>query len=102
MRSMRDETGGIEGMPLQLMIVVIVAGLVLAVVLGWTLSIQGPAVIKSVSANPTTVRMGAVPDDAAATRTLTIYVSAYDGKDQPLKGLVVTLGGLHGVINITL
>ena len=34
MRSVRDEAGGIEGMPLQLMILVIVTGLVLAVVLG--------------------------------------------------------------------
>jgi len=93
MRSMRDRTGGIEGMPLQLMIVVIVAGLVLAVVLGWTFSIQGPAVIKRVNVDPETVNLPAVAEDRTASRTLSIHVTAFDGKDQPLQGIVVTLGG---------
>ena len=61
MRPLRNASGGIEGMPLQLMITVIVAGLVLAVVLGWTLSIQSPAVIKSVSTDPASVNVGNVP-----------------------------------------
>src|SRR3989442_15856714 len=62
-RTMRNEGGGIEGMPLQLMIMVIVAGLTLAVVLGWILSIQAPAVIKSVTTSPSTVYLGNVPED---------------------------------------
>jgi hypothetical protein len=90
---MRDETGGIEGMPLQLMILVIVAGLTLAVVLGWTLSIQSPSVIKSVSTNPTTVYLGNVADDAPASKSLAIMVTAYDAKNAPIKDVVVTLGG---------
>ena len=93
MRPMRDETGGIEGMPLQLMILVIVAGLTLAVVLGWTLSIQSPSVIKSVSTNPATVYLGNVADDAPASKSLTITVTAYDAKNAPIKDVVVTLGG---------
>ena len=93
MRPMRDETGGIEGMPLHLMILVIVAGLTLAVVLGWTLSIQSPSVIKSVSTNPATVYLGNVADDAPASKSLTITVTAYDAKNAPIKDVVVTLGG---------
>lgn len=93
MRPVRDEMGGIEGMPLQLMILVIVTGLVLAVVLGWTLSIPGPTVIKSVSTDPASVDLGNVPEDATASKTLTIRVTAYDAKNAPLKDAVVTLGG---------
>lgn len=93
MRPMRDEAGGIEGMPLQLMIVVIVAGLSLAVVLGWTLSIQAPAVIKGVTTDPVTVRLGDVPEELAATKSVTIRVTAYDAKNAPIKDIVVTLAG---------
>ncbi len=100
MRSMRDETGGIEGMPLQLMILVIVAGLTLAVVLGWTLSVQGPTVIKSVSTDPATVYLGNVPEDQPATGVASIRVTAYDGKNAPLKDLVVSLGGAVGGIQV--
>jgi len=90
---MRDESGGIEGMPLQLMIMVIVAGLVLAVVLGWTLSIQGPAVIKNVSTDPTSVDLGNTPEDLPATRTVPIRVTAFDAKNAPIKDAIVTIGG---------
>jgi len=93
MRPVRDESGGIEGMPLQLMIMVIVAGLVLAVILGWTLSIQGPAVIKSVSTDPVSVDLGNIPEDLAASKALTIRVTAYDAKNAPIKDAVVTIGG---------
>ncbi len=94
MRPLRNALGAIEGMPLQLMITVIVAGLVLAVVLGWTLSIQSPSVIKSVTTDPTSVDLGNVPDDRAATKTgVTIRVTAYDAKNAPIKDAVVTLGG---------
>ncbi len=93
MRRMRDESGGIEGMPLQLMITVIVAGLVLAVVLGWTLSIQGPTVIKSVSTEPTNVDLGNIPEDLPATKTIAIRVTAFDAKNAPIKEAIVTIGG---------
>lgn len=93
MRTMRDETGGIEGMPLQLMILVIVAGLTLAIVLGWTLSIQGPAVIRSVSVDPASVGLGDVPVDKAATGSRSFTVTAYDGKNQMIRDFTVTVSG---------
>jgi len=93
MRTMRDETGGIEGMPLQLMITVIVAGLVLAVVLGWVLTIQTPSVIKSVSTEPASVDLWNVPEDQAASRTVTIRVTAFDAEGAPIRDAVVTAEG---------
>jgi len=94
MRPMRDESGGIEGMPLQLMILVIVAGLVLAVVLGWTLSIQGPSVIKSVNVDPPSVDLGNIPEDKPASTTVNrILVTAYDAKNALVKDTTVTITG---------
>jgi hypothetical protein len=90
---MRDETGGIEGMPLQLMITVIVAGLVLAVVLGWVLTIQSPSVIKSVSTDPASVDLGNIPEDLAASKTVTIRVTPYDAEGAPIRDAVVTAEG---------
>jgi len=90
---MRDETGGIEGMPLQLMITVIVAGLVLAVVLGWVLTIQSPSVIKSVSTDPASVDLGNIPEDQVAWKMVTIRVTAYDAEGAPIRDVVVTAEG---------
>jgi hypothetical protein len=75
------------------MITVIVAGLVLAVVLGWTLSIQSPAVIKSVSTDPASVDLGNIPEDQAASKTVTIRVTAYDAEGAPIRDVVVTAEG---------
>src|SRR5881409_1214027 len=93
MRTIRDRTGGIEGMPLQLMITVIVAGLVLAVVLGWVLAIQSPSVIKSVNSDPAIVDLGDVPEDQGAAKTLKIRVTAYDAAGAPVVDSVVTAEG---------
>ncbi len=93
MRTIRDETGGIEGMPLQLMITVIVAGLVLAVVLGWVLTIQTPSVIKSVSADPASVDLGNISEDQAASKMVTIRVTAFDAEGAPIRDAVVTAEG---------
>lgn len=93
MRAVRDRMGGIEGMPLQLMITVIVAGLVLAVVLGWVLAIQSPSVIKSVSTDPAIVDLGDVPEDEAAAKTVRIRVTAFDAEGAPISDIVVTAEG---------
>lgn len=93
MRTMREETGGIEGMPLQLMITVVVAGLVLAVVLGWVLTIQTPSVIRSVSADPASVDLGNIPEDQTAAKTVTIRVTAFDANGAAIRDAVVTAEG---------
>lgn len=80
-------------MPLQLMIAVIVAGLTLAVALGWVLSIQTPAVIKTVGTDPTTVYVGDVPEDRSAVRTVPLLVTAYDASHAPIPDIVVTARG---------
>ena len=80
-------------MPLQLMIAVIVAGIALAIVLGWVLSIQTPNVISRVEATPETVSITGAPTNQEATKTVTITVRAFDGKGNVIAGVVVSLNG---------
>src|SRR2546428_10870399 len=82
----RDERGAIEGLPLQLMIAVIVAGIALAIILGWVLSIQTPNAISRVEATPETVSISGVPTNDKATKTVTITVRAFDQKGNPVGG----------------
>ncbi|TLZ67242.1 MAG: hypothetical protein E6K16_01105 [Methanobacteriota archaeon] len=89
----RDERGAIEGLPLQLMIAVIVAGIALAIILGWVLSIQTPNAIARVDATPETVNIQGVPLAQEATKTVTITVRAYDQKGNAIPGIVVSLRG---------
>ena len=89
----RDERGAIEGLPLQLMIAVIVAGIALAIILGWVLSIQTPNAISRVEATPETVSISGVPTNDKATKTVTITVRAFDQKGNPVGGIIVSLAG---------
>jgi hypothetical protein len=89
----RDERGAIEGLPLQLMIAVIVAGIALAIILGWVLSIQTPNAIARVEATPETVAITGVPSAQPATKTVTITVRAFDQKGNPVGGIIAKLEG---------
>lgn len=75
------------------MIAVIVAGIALAIVLGWVLSIQTPNVISRVEATPETVSIAGVPSSQEATKTVTITVRAFDGKGNVIAGAVASLNG---------
>ncbi|HPR98555.1 MAG TPA: hypothetical protein PLC39_04585, partial [Methanomassiliicoccales archaeon] len=50
-----DRDGGIEGLPLQLMIMVIVAGLGTAILVGWMGGLSAPEAIASVNGSPTEI-----------------------------------------------
>src|SRR3989304_6163317 len=68
-----DRRGGIEGMPLQLLIMVIVAGLALAVILGWGLSVPPP-------------RAGARPPPPCGRRRPGVARPAADGGARARRG----------------
>ncbi len=89
----RDERAAIEGLPLQLMIAVIVAGIALVIILGWVLSIQTPNAISRVEATPETVSIEGAPTNAEATKTVTITVRAFDQRGNLIPGIVVSLNG---------
>lgn len=89
-----DRFGGIEGMPLQLLIMVIVAGVALAIILGWVLSLPPPSVIRTVSLSHGSVPIPSSPLDLVAKKSVnTFTVTVYGADGAPVTGAVVTLEG---------
>ena len=91
----RDRSGGIEGLPLQLMIVILVATMGTAIILGWMGNIEAPHSIGDVSVDPdgdsgldSTVRSIEGTLDA-----FDVVVRDQDG--EYLKGATVVLKGLN-------
>ena len=89
----RDRSGAIEGLPLQLMIAVIIAGIALAIVLGWVLSIQTPNAISRVEVSPDTVSITGSMPNQDATKNMTFVVRAFDQRGNPIPGIAVSLRG---------
>lgn len=83
----KSESGGIEGLPLQLMIVILVATMGTAIIMGWMGSIETPHSIGSVQYDDTVVsESGSLPD-------ITVIVTDQDG--DLLEGATVVLSGLN-------
>lgn len=109
----KDNEDGIEGLPLQLMILILIATLATAIIIGWMGNIDTPDSIGEVSVN-----VGSVETDSSSSSgsyysnyynknkttattnsnlnktikdSFTVYVTDQDGN--PLEGAVVTLSG---------
>lgn len=92
-----NDSGAIEGLPLQLMIMVVVAGVALAIILGWVLSIPTPNVIRDVRwsvryADGSSRQTVDVPSGEGSVQ-VDIAVSAYDQRGNAIVGVSVTLNG---------
>ncbi|MDR1404410.1 MAG: hypothetical protein LBJ20_02425 [Candidatus Methanoplasma sp.] len=85
----KNKKGSIEGLPLQLMIMIIIATMGTAILVGWMGSIDSPKHIGSVE-----VVSGEIILDGNSTSdgAIRIYVSDQDGN--PLGGATVVLSGL--------
>jgi hypothetical protein len=89
-----DRNAGIEGLPLQLMIMVIVAGLGTAVLVGWMGGLTSPSAIATVNGDPSEIMLtdddsdGNYDNDNVA---LTIYVRDQNG--DAVSGASVVLDG---------
>lgn len=89
-----DRNGGIEGLPLQLMIMVIVAGLGTAVLVGWMGGLSTPEAISSVNGSPSEIILTDGDLDGTYENgdiTLTIYVR--DQNNDAVAGASVVLDG---------
>ncbi len=85
----KNRRGGIEGLPLELMIIVIVATLGTAILVGWMGDVEEPKSIGAVSADKNFLDVtNAIP---SATFSLTITVTDNDGA--PIDDAVVILSG---------
>src|SRR4030065_29108 len=92
----RDCTGGIEGLPLQLLIMVVVAGLGLTIVMGWMNSISTPKSIGEVFVTPGEILVYDDDSDGLYTRDgLTISVIVTDQGGDRLQGATVILEGAN-------
>lgn len=86
----RNRKGGIEGLPLQLMIVIIIASLGLAIMIGWMGSIEGPKSIGHIDAD--------VSENSTyfsgSNNTYTVTVAVYDSDGYAIEGADVVITGL--------
>jgi hypothetical protein len=83
-----NDSGGIEGLPLQLMITILVATLGTAIILGWMGNIESPHYIGSVDPEYEVIEL----DGCISRNDVVFTVTDQDGN--PLEGAVVTLTGL--------
>lgn len=91
-----DQGAGIEGLPLQLLIMVVVAGLGLTIVMGWMNSISTPRSIGDVFVTPGEILVYDDDSDGLYTRDgLTISVIVTDQSGDRLEGATVVLEGAN-------
>jgi hypothetical protein len=90
----KDRSGGIEGLPLQLMIMVLIAGIGSAVLLGWMGNLNAPDSIGSVTSSPSElVAKDGNGDGVFEASNIDMTISVYDGKGDPVAGATVILEG---------
>ncbi len=90
----KDRNGGIEGLPLQLMIMVLIAGIGSAVLLGWMGNLNAPDSIGSVTSSPAElVAKDGNEDGVFEASNVDLTITVYDGKGDPVAGATVILEG---------
>ena len=95
-RMMDDRSGGIEGLPLQLLIMVVVAGLGLTIIMGWMNSISAPHSIGDIYVNPSEIIVKDPDGDGLYTRDgITVSVTVTDESGDRLEGATVLLDGAN-------
>jgi hypothetical protein len=88
---MRDRKGAMEGVPLQLIIVVVIAVAALAILVGWLAMSGDPdPTIKKVTVTPGTVSLTGT-GRLSAEKEFTVFV--YDNKDNEVDNVVMTFSG---------
>lgn len=92
----KDCSGGIEGLPLQLLIMVVVAGLGLTIIMGWMNSISAPHSIGEVFASPAEILVHDEDRDGLYTKTgIVMTVTVTDQSGDRLEGATVILEGAN-------
>ena len=90
-RKMFSEEGGMEGIPLQLIIVVVVGMAALGILIGW-LALAGDTdpTLRRVATEPETIT---VEGEGRAVIEVDVQVYIYDSEGDEVDGVVVTLSG---------
>ena len=82
----RNRAGAVEGLPLQLIIMVAIAAIVMVIILGWLAPWQSKVDLNSLEVSPLTAE-----DEVEITLTIT----AWDTKDNHLEGVVIEATGCN-------
>lgn len=82
----KDRAGAVEGLPLQLIIMVAIAAIVIVIILGWLAPWQNKVDLNSLEVSPQTA------DDGVET---TLTITAWDTKDNHLEGVVIEATGCN-------
>lgn len=82
-----DRRGGIEGLPLQLMIIILIATVGTGIILGWMGSIDTPQYIGSLSTDKESIVLSDDNDGVDIT------VTVRDQNGDPLRDVVITMSG---------
>ncbi len=91
-----DRAGGIEGLPLQLLIMVVIAGLGLTIIMGWMNSISAPHAIGEVYVTPSEIVVYDADGDGLYEREgLVLTVTVTDQGGNRLEGATVLLDGAN-------
>lgn len=85
-RLKRNKSGAVEGLPLQLIIMVAVAAIVLVIVLGWLAPWKNKIDLDALTVTPSTVDNN---------NEITIIVTAWDTKGNHLEGVVIEMSGCN-------
>ncbi len=93
----KNRKGGIEGLPLQLMIIIMIATLGTAIIVGWMGNIEEPHSIKEVTVDSGDIDLTRITSGQTASyRNVNenVVISVYDQNMNPLSGASVILTGL--------
>jgi len=86
-----DEMGALEGMPLQLIIMVVIAGIAISIVIAWLTIFTAPDLAK--------IELYSVEPDTNPIRitenTTSITLKAWDTKGNPLEGVSIKMSGAN-------
>ncbi|TET91723.1 MAG: hypothetical protein E3J35_01430 [Methanomassiliicoccales archaeon] len=89
-----DDRGALEGMPLQLIIMVVIAGIAISIVITWLTIFTAPdlAKVELYSAEPETEPM------KITENTTSITIKAWDTKGNPLEGVSIKMSGANVLV----
>jgi len=91
-----DRSAGIEGLPLQLLIMVVVAGLGLTIIVGWMNSISAPHSIGQVFVSPGELLVYDPDGDGLYSRDgIVMTITVTDQSGDRLEGATISLDGAN-------
>lgn len=89
-----DERGALEGMPLQLIIMVVIAGIAISIVIAWLTIFTAPDLAK-IELQSTTPSSDPI---RITENTTAITIKAWDTKGNPLKGVSIKMSGSNIIV----